>query len=147
LPVRGPASHGYRGKTRKNASMFGPPGMSYVYPIHAKWCFNVVTEAEGLASAVLIRSIEPLKGIAQMRRHRGLHDNQGIVASGPARLCQALRIDRSFDGWDLTAGKALWLQHHDGPPTRLNITRTRRIGVTAAKHRKLRFISQKDRHG
>ncbi|HIC90870.1 MAG TPA: DNA-3-methyladenine glycosylase [Syntrophaceae bacterium] len=64
------ACHSVRGKTPKNASMFGPPGHAYVYPIHAKCCFNIVTEAEQVPSAVLVRAIEPVMGIDWMRRRR-----------------------------------------------------------------------------
>lgn len=82
-----PACHTYKGMSRKNAAMFGPPGHAYVYAIHAKWCFNVVTEAEHTGSAVLIRAFEPLIGISHMEARRNtqvLHD----LTRGPSRLCQ-----------------------------------------------------------
>ncbi len=140
LPRGDSASHGYRGRTNSNASMFGRPGLSYVYPIHAKWCFNVVTDREGVPAAVLIRGIEPSLGIAAMIRNRGLTTAGGVIASGPARLCQALLIDRSFDGWDLTVGRRLWIQSGDKDRGSFRTIRTPRIGVTSAQHRRLRFV-------
>lgn len=134
------ACHAARGPTRKNASMFGPPGHAYVYPIHARYCLNVVTEPEAVASAVLIRALEPLVGaelMAQRRGGLGLRD----LARGPARLCEALAVDRQLDGWDLTRGEHLWIEDDGaGRPAEANIGRTPRIGVTAAHHLELRFF-------
>ena len=135
-----PASHSYRGPTRKCASMFGPGGRAYVYPIHSRWCMNVVTDRPEVPSAVLIRALEPVLGVELMRQRRSgapLH----LIARGPARLCQALAIDRSLDGWDLTRGERLWLAWGPGPAVDpKHIARTERIGVTAAKERLLRFV-------
>jgi DNA-3-methyladenine glycosylase len=133
------ACHSARGKTRKNASMFGPPGRAYVYAIHAKWCFNVVTEPRRVASAVLIRAIEPLAGVALMQRRRQLTERTDL-ARGPARLCAALGIDRRLDGWNLSRGCRLWLS--DDPAFELSdprIGRSPRIGVTSAEELHLRF--------
>lgn len=140
LSARDSACHASRGLNRKNAAMFGPPGRAYVYMIHARWCFNVVTEAEGTPSAVLIRALEPLEGIELMetrRRTAVLRD----LASGPARLCEALVIDRESNHWDLTAGRDLWIA---GDPnyagTLFKTIRSARIGVTSAHRRLLRFF-------
>jgi DNA-3-methyladenine glycosylase len=137
-----PANHAHRGKTRRNASMFGPPGHAYVYAIHSRWCLNAVTEPEGVASAVLIRAIEPLIDIERMQERRVARaradavkrgrrtrnavvtnaDKDGIdektardLARGPARLCEALAIDGALDGWDLTVGQRLWIAETDDP--------------------------------
>ena len=134
------ASHSFRGPTKKNATMFGPPGFAYVYPIHSRYCMNAVTEERGRASAVLIRAVEPLAGIEIMQRRRGtdrLHD----LCRGPARLCEALAVDRSIDGWDLTRGVCLWIASDNSRPTRdIGITTSARIGVTSAHEALLRYF-------
>jgi DNA-3-methyladenine glycosylase len=133
------ACHAARGKTRKNASMFGPPGRAYVYPIHARWCFNVVTEPRWTASAVLIRAVEPLEGIELMQRRRRL-DGWTDLARGPSRLCEAFEIDRRLDGWDLSRGRRLWLTADvDFPLAEHLIGNSPRIGVTSAADLCLRF--------
>lgn len=132
------ACHASRGRTPKTEVMFGPPGMAYVYPIHAKWCFNVVTEREGKPSAVLIRAIEPLLGIDAMftrRRAEAFRD----LARGPARLCQAMGIDRAVNGIDLTRGEGVWIEAAGERPSPDRIRVTRRIGVTSAHDLPLRF--------
>ena len=133
------ACHAARGKTRKNASMFGPPGHAYVYPIHSRYCFNVVTEPEGVASAVLVRAVEPLTGLTLMQTRRG-RDVLRELASGPAKLCEAFDIDRRLDGWDLTLGRQLWIVDDGVPPVpAASIGCSPRIGVTSAEHLPLRF--------
>ena len=97
-----PASHAFRGRTVRNATMFGPAGHLYVYFTYGMhFCANVVCGPEGSASAVLLRALEPLSGKDEMRSARGAVMPDGALCSGPARLCQALAIDRSFDGSDL----------------------------------------------
>lgn len=100
LAADDPASHSFRGLTRRNQSMFGPPGTLYVYTIHAKYCMNISTESQGVGSAVLIRAIEPLWGLGAMSAARGQSDPRRL-ASGPAMLCQALGVTTADDGLDL----------------------------------------------
>jgi DNA-3-methyladenine glycosylase len=103
-----PASHAYRGPTRRNATMFGPPGRLYVYRSYGiHWCANVVCADEGVGAAALLRALEPTHGIDRMRARRKLDDPE-LLCSGPGRLTQALDLSGDHDGLSL-----------DGPPFEL----------------------------
>ncbi|MFC5146678.1 DNA-3-methyladenine glycosylase [Streptomyces aureoversilis] len=100
-----PGSHAYRGRTERNASMFGPPGHAYVYFIYGMWfSLNLVCGEEGTASGVLLRAGEVIKGqdLARERRPKARKDRE--LAQGPARLATALSVDRSLNGTDVCAG-------------------------------------------
>jgi DNA-3-methyladenine glycosylase len=96
-----PASHGYGGLTARNASVFGPPGRAYVYRSYGvHWCLNLVCEARGIPSALLVRALEPLHGLDLMRARRHVTDDR-LLCSGPGRLCEALAVTRKHDGLEL----------------------------------------------
>ncbi|MGH3106812.1 MAG: DNA-3-methyladenine glycosylase [Rubrobacteraceae bacterium] len=119
-----PACHAYNGPTKRNRTMFGEPGLAYVYLSYGMHrLLNVVCEGEGVGSAVLIRALRPLEGRELMARRRG---RDSSLCNGPGRLTQALGIDLIRDGHDLTGGD-LWISWGDAPA---DIVATTRIGIT-----------------
>jgi DNA-3-methyladenine glycosylase len=97
-----PAAHSFHGPTARNAVMFGPPGYAYVYRSYGiHWCLNFVCEPKGSASAVLIRALEPLTGLAAMRRRRGMADER-LLCAGPGRICEALAVTAAHNGLALS---------------------------------------------
>jgi DNA-3-methyladenine glycosylase len=130
-----PASHGHRGRTARNAAMFGPPGHAYVYRSYGiHWCLNLVCGGEDVAEAVLIRALEPTRGLELQQRRRGVEDVRQLC-SGPGKLCQALGITHEHDGLAL-----------DVPPFRLEaradfpeIVTGPRIGITRATELRWRY--------
>jgi DNA-3-methyladenine glycosylase len=140
-----PASHAYRGKTARNAVMFGPPGHAYVYFTYGMhFCVNLVCLAEGSASAVLLRAGAVIAGeeLARARRTKGAaRVASRDLARGPARLCQALDIDRSLDGADVcAAGSPLRVRAGAGTSARsANISAGPRVGVSTAADTPWRF--------
>ena len=134
------ACHGATKITPKNHVMFGPAGFSYVYAIHAKWCFNVVTEGAGEASAVLIRAVEPIIGLDTMASRRGTRPIREFCR-GPGKLCDAFGINKKSNGVLLGPKNNLWISDYCSQPTnQVNIVKTPRIGVTSAKELLLRFV-------
>lgn len=140
-----PAAHSAAGRTARNAVLFGPPGHAYVYLIYGNhFCLNVSCLPEGDAGCVLIRALEPLAGIAEMARLRGLDaehpKNLRLLASGPGRLAQALGITRPRDnGKDLLDPNSD-LQILDGGFVPAQIATTPRIGITKAAEHPLRYV-------
>jgi len=132
---RDKASHARAGRTDRTAVMFGPPGHAYVYLVYGMHhCLNVVCGADGEASAVLLRALEPVTGTQLMRQRRGrAADRDERLAAGPARACQALDIDRSLGGIDLLTDARLWLAlDHAGPLDPSRIASGPRIGIEYA---------------
>jgi len=130
-----PAAHSFGGRTERNAVMFGPPGYVYVYRSYGiHWCVNFVCEPEGSASAVLIRAIEPLEGLAKMRRRRGLLDER-LLCSGPGRVGEALAITRAHNGLPLDA-LPFELHRRTG---KVEVAAGPRIGITKAAEQPWRY--------
>jgi DNA-3-methyladenine glycosylase len=140
-----PAAHSFIGRTSRNAVLWGPPGISYVYFIYGNhYCFNVSCMPDGVAGGVLFRAVEPIGGIKEMARARQLkiEDASDLrkLTSGPGRLAEAFGITRQRDnGKDLTSlASDLWIAD-DGEP-RPAVKVTKRIGITKAAERPLRYI-------
>ena len=134
-----PASHGYRDRrNERNAALFGPPGTWYVYLSYGvHWCANLVCEAEGRASAVLLRALEPREGRETMRRRRGRTDDRHLC-SGPGKLCQALGITWALDGAAMSDSPVVVLPDATAPV--FSVAATPRIGITKAADWALRFV-------
>jgi DNA-3-methyladenine glycosylase len=123
-----PAAHSYRGRTDRNAVMFGPAGYAYVYRSYGiHWCLNFVCEREGSASAVLIRALQPIEGLAVMRRRRGMSDERRLCA-GPGRLCEALAVTHDHNGLRLDRSPFALYARTEAP----EIAAGPRIGLTKA---------------
>ena len=140
-----PACHAYVGRTARNAVLFGPPGRAYVYfsyGIHN--LLNAVAEPEGQAAAVLIRALEPLWGVDEMRRRRGQADARALC-SGPGKLSEALGIALSENGADLTSPPFELLGRADGYAG-VEVVTTPRIGISRAAERPWRFCAAGSRY-
>jgi DNA-3-methyladenine glycosylase len=135
-----PGSHAYRGETRRNATMFGPAGHLYVYFTYGMHhCANVVCGRPGVGTAVLLRGLDPLAGLADMRAARPPGSPERDLCRGPARLCQAFELDRSFDGADLvTADRGVAIVD-DGVPPPADPAISGRIGLSVAGDLPWRF--------
>jgi DNA-3-methyladenine glycosylase len=132
------ASHAFGGRrTARTETMYAAGGAAYVYLVYGlHHQFNVVTGAEGSPHAVLVRALEPLEGVGLMRLRRPAKDDRAL-ASGPGKLCQALGIDRTFDGADLTGGRA-WLEDDGARVSPKEIASGPRVGVAYAAEYALR---------
>lgn len=142
-----PGSHASRGQTKRNVTMFGPPGHLYVYFTYGMhWCANVVVESDGVAAAVLLRALMPMEGLDSMYAARGQAARRDRdLCSGPAKLTQALGIDGELDGADLVASSARVAIVDDGePPPPIPVVTTR-IGLSSGSELPWRFYI-KDAH-
>lgn len=135
-----PACHAAVGLTDRNHIMYGPGGFAYIYFIYGMYhCLNFVTEQEGFPAAVLIRGVEPMEGIEEMKRRRDTRSISGL-ANGPGKICQAFGIDKSFYGLELT-GTRIWVE--DRGEKRPSLAQSSRIGVAAGKEKLWRFYVPK----
>jgi DNA-3-methyladenine glycosylase len=138
-----PAAHASIGQTKRNAVLFGPPGYAYVYFIYGShYCLNVSCLPDGTPGGILFRALEPIDGLEEMFRLRGIPGNSGLrrLTTGPGRLAAALGITRERDnGKDLTSAKSdLYIADDGSPPPRVLITK--RIGITKAAEMPLRYV-------
>lgn len=128
----GPADlgcHAHVGRTDRNATMWGPPGHAYVYFTYGMhWMLNVVTEDEGFPAAVLLRAVIPCEGERRMRQRRGARAAHALT-DGPAKLCQALAVDRRLDGHDLCAPAAALFIERSRPVPHSRVRRGPRVGL------------------
>lgn len=140
LGFKDPACHAARGLTQRNEVMFRAPGHCYVYLIYGMYhCVNVVSDPEGVGSAVLIRAVEPLEGIDLMGKRRGSSVKRLDLARGPGRLCEALGISTKFSGEHFAESSRIWIEPH----TRFKpsqIETSGRIGISAGSELPLRFF-------
>jgi len=133
-----PASHSFRGRSHRNAAMFGAPGTLYVYFTYGMhWCANVVTGADGVGAAVLLRAVVPEAGIELMRERRGPRPDREL-ANGPAKLCQALAIGPEHDGVDLLGPGPVHLLDDGVASPEVPLTGPR-VGITKAVELPWRF--------
>lgn len=135
-----PASHAYKGKTKRNEPMFGDAGFTYVYLIYGMYyCLNFVTEAKGIAGAVLIRAAEPLLGITEMLNNRNISYNKiSNIANGPGKLCQSLGINKEYNKLDLCLGEKIYVCSQDKIKNEM-IVKAKRIGLREKEPKLLRF--------
>ena len=134
-----PACHAVAGNTNRTRWLYGQPGIAYVYFIYGvHWCFNAVTRAEGLPSAVLVRAIEPLEGLDLMRERRPRAKNDVQLTNGPGKLCAALGITGSHNGALLNAPPLTILRGTEVPDSQVRVTA--RIGITRAADWPLRWF-------
>ena len=134
-----PASHAFRGMTRRNEVMFGPPGHLYVYFTYGNhWMMNAVTGRAGQGTAVLLRAAEPLEGLEVMADHRGREDPRDLC-SGPGKLAKAFGVTGAQNGLDLVRGSDI---HNAArrPVPRARVAKTPRVGVTLGAARRWRYI-------
>lgn len=125
------ACHAAKGLTQRTEIMFGEAGMAYVYFVYGMhYMLNIVTEEINFPAAVLIRAVEPLSGDDVMINNRNVRGKN--ISNGPAKLCQALNIDKSLNGWDITKGEKLWLEEHEAVST-FEIAHSPRVGIDYAK--------------
>jgi len=141
LGEKDPASHAYRGITKRNEVMFREGGCLYVYFTYGMhFCANVVTEEEGKARAVLLRAVQPIEGIALMKRRRGIRANTiQELANGPANLCVSLGIARRHNGVDLCGGE-MWIASEEKSNLPIHTSVSTRVGIKNGRRHKWRFF-------
>ena len=137
-----PASHAYRGRTKRNDVMFGDPGHAYVYFTYGNhFCLNLTCEPAGVPAAVLVRAIEPREGIEEMKARRGVEKVQD-VANGPGKLTKALGIGRELNGEDLVTSERLFLEEGEKPR---RVGSSSRVGISSGTAYRWRYFVEGSR--
>ncbi|MFB0526699.1 MAG: DNA-3-methyladenine glycosylase [bacterium] len=145
LGQKDPGSHAYRGITQRNKIMFGPAGKAYIYLVYGShYCFNVVTEKDGVGGAVLVRALEPQEGIQLMKKHRRIDGPLARLTNGPGKLTKALGITGSMNGADLTGNKLFIMSRtgsrkKESPSKDFSIASTARIGIKKGRNLPYRY--------
>lgn len=137
LPYADPAAHNFIGKTPRNEVLFGDAGFTYVHSIHKYHCIDITTEKSSIPGSVLIRALEPLNGIDEMKKLRNLNQLTKLT-SGPGKLCQALDITRILNGVDVTNPNSE-INLLNNKSKKEHITIAVRIGISKAADLPLRF--------
>lgn len=133
-----PASRAADGKKKFNLLMWKDVGRTFIYMVHGNWLFNIIAHQKGKVGAVLIRAIEPLEGIEEMKKNRGIDDERRLT-NGPGRLTKALRIDKTLNGKPLYRKGEIYLMNSKKS---FEISSSRRIGVSRDLPINLRFFIQ-----
>jgi DNA-3-methyladenine glycosylase len=137
-----PASHSFRGKTKRNSLMFGEAGHAYLYFAYGfHWCLNITTEGRGEPGAVLIRALEPVEGVEQMKANRGISQVEQLT-NGPGKLTKALAIDGGFNGEDVVTSKRLYVVGRDAP---VKVGTSTRVGISRGREQMWRFFVEGNR--
>ena len=135
------ACHAFRGKTPRNAVMFGEGGFSYVYFTYGMHhCFNITANEEGVAEAVLIRGVEPVKGVETIRALRPKAIRDRDLTNGPSKICQAMSLSRKENGIDLIESDLLFITRGESPIPANHIGVSTRIGINVAQEHLWRFF-------
>jgi DNA-3-methyladenine glycosylase len=128
------ASHAHKGKTARNAVMFDEGGYSYIYLVYGMYhCFNIITEKKDYPAAVLIRAVEPIEGLALMKKNRKTDELKNLC-SGPAKFCQAFALTKKQSGIDLSKSKEIWLEDRGNKIKNSEIVKTKRVGIDYSGH-------------
>jgi DNA-3-methyladenine glycosylase len=134
-----PASHAFRGRTPRNAPMYGEPGHAYIYFTYGNhYCLNITTQQTGKPGAVLLRAIEPVEGLSQMRRYRQSAPDAELT-NGPGKLTKALAIDKSLNEQDMTVAGPLFVTDPQPAQRDYEIWRSTRIGIREGLEKRWRF--------
>jgi DNA-3-methyladenine glycosylase len=132
-----PASHSYRGVTKRSSIMFGEAGHVYVFFTYGfHWCLNFTAEEKGQPGAVLIRALEPVEGVEEMAKNRGVSE-VGRLTDGPGKLTKALSIDGAFNGEDLVKSRRLYVLDREEP---VSVGVSARIGISKGREQQWRYF-------